>query len=522
MMFRLRVGLLMSMSCLALAQFSRQGPANPRGLPAEQNRSSQPAPEETPTFRSVTRLVQVDVVVRGKDAPVEGLTQADFEVKDNGKPQNIAVFAVRKVDANPPKMQALPAGVATNRPMLPGPEPVAATILFLDRLSTSPALQETAREQAIKFVKRLNRHDPVAIYALNNDVKIVQPFTDDRDALLRALENSRPELPFIPMDTPGAPQRIAEVTTAAFQSLMRQLKGFPGRKKLIWMAARLPVRARQDGSFNEPKNETTKVLTVSGAARLLNDANTAFYPVNMLGVLPYIVSGGGNAGDLALMSGGRAFYGDNALDIGLEQAIADTDTTYTLGFYQPPTAIDGQYHSITVNVLRTRPAAKGIKEVRYRQGYDAEQQRKEPLTEKQRTGTLNALVREALDATAIGIQAAAVPAKNKPGYYDVEVAVDISGLQLEQKNGRRIGSFDLSVVPDMENPKGLHQVFAVNLKEENYANALASGITVINQVKVVDAKGKPLSKILHFVVMDRTTGKAGSVRIPMDPVSAAK
>jgi hypothetical protein len=36
------------------------------------------APPAAPTFRAGTKLVQVDVVVRGKKGPVVGLTKGDF------------------------------------------------------------------------------------------------------------------------------------------------------------------------------------------------------------------------------------------------------------------------------------------------------------------------------------------------------------------------------------------------------------------------------------------------------------
>jgi hypothetical protein len=45
-------------------------------------------------IRSTTRLVQVNVVVRGrKGNAVTGLTRDDFILEDDGKPQDIRVFA---------------------------------------------------------------------------------------------------------------------------------------------------------------------------------------------------------------------------------------------------------------------------------------------------------------------------------------------------------------------------------------------------------------------------------------------
>src|SRR5579862_5009663 len=52
-----------------------------------------PAPTDpatgVPLFSVLTRLVQVDAIVRDKNGPITGLTKADFTVLDNGMPQQI-------------------------------------------------------------------------------------------------------------------------------------------------------------------------------------------------------------------------------------------------------------------------------------------------------------------------------------------------------------------------------------------------------------------------------------------------
>ena len=50
--------------------------------------------QEQSVFRSDTRLVEVEVVVRDGKGPVRRLTQSDFEVFDNGKLQKIGTFGV--------------------------------------------------------------------------------------------------------------------------------------------------------------------------------------------------------------------------------------------------------------------------------------------------------------------------------------------------------------------------------------------------------------------------------------------
>src|SRR5438552_12062358 len=77
---RLRIGLLLPL-CLAMS-----------AAPLPQ----QPTLEDVniPAVRVTTRLVLVDAVVTDKSGQrVKGLTQNDFTILENGKPQQVAVFS---------------------------------------------------------------------------------------------------------------------------------------------------------------------------------------------------------------------------------------------------------------------------------------------------------------------------------------------------------------------------------------------------------------------------------------------
>ena len=493
---------------------------------------AQDAPE--PVFRTSTRLVQVDVVVKAKNVPASGLTKEDFQVLDNGKPQQIAIFSVRSVAAERAPAPKLPAGVVSNRPAPHGVEPVSATVVLLDTQNTQVEHIGYGRQQALKYLDHMSRQETVAVYALDTTLRVLQRFTDDQALLRKAIERFSPAQSFNLQDgefgllagvTGNAAnatramnfQRQADITTSAFESIAHSLEGLPGRKKLIWITAALPLTFTQDNERNGAMmTEFTNLSPqIFKPMKLLNDANVAIYPIDPRGVMSPMVGAAlmdpnlGTMIQLAQRTGGKAFYNDNAIDAGIEEAFADTDLTYALGFYPTDEGADGRLHSLQVQV--NRPNA----DARYRRSYSAEDLRK-PLTDKVRKATLSSWVNEPLDATEIELQAAAVPASNKPGYYDVEVAIGVAELKLEQKNGRFVGSFDLAIVPDVENkPKGMQQTIKVNLTQERLQAALAHGILILNQVRVTNNKGKLLSGKLHLVVMDNATGKAGSVRIPL-------
>ncbi len=59
-------------------------------------------PPARPTFKGNTQVVSVDVIVRdGSGAVVKGLTAADFEVTEDGKPQAIRSFTFEEISEHP-------------------------------------------------------------------------------------------------------------------------------------------------------------------------------------------------------------------------------------------------------------------------------------------------------------------------------------------------------------------------------------------------------------------------------------
>src|ERR1039458_766851 len=98
----------------------------------------QPSPP-APTLKVYSRETIVDVTVTdAKGNPVHGLTQSDFTVKEDSKPQPIRSFE-EFGNATPTTAQPLPKlppNVYTN--LQPPPASSALTILLLDGLNTAP------------------------------------------------------------------------------------------------------------------------------------------------------------------------------------------------------------------------------------------------------------------------------------------------------------------------------------------------------------------------------------------------
>ena len=405
----------------------------------------------TATFHAGTRLVEVEVVVRGKRAgftagsPVTGLTGDDFTVLDQGKPQRIDVFRASTANAETPAAPLAP-GAVSNRVNRIGETLPNATAVLFDPLNTSFDLKAYASKGMLELIRGLGPRDRVAIYALGRNLHVLQDFTDDPAKLLAALSHldaGRDLMPAnvadalfdFPTDMTGAIQglspRVADAATntmykrsiqdlaqtnarvnaanngsttiEALRRIVQHLSGMPGRRNLVWLM--------DSPSIHPP---------VLG---MLLQADIHLYPVLVRTVQftdPYFLFKQRDGRELAAITGGASF--DDALDLqlALKTAEEDSQSAYTLGYYPSEDALDGKYHRLTVTVAGEKSAHL---EIRYRPGYIAtkeEAARAAPAL----ADAIGELVRNPLDVTAIGITAQFRP-DTQPGLYQVRTTVDL-------------------------------------------------------------------------------------------------
>ena len=358
--------------------------------------------EESPTFRAATKLVQVDVVARSKGAPATGLTKEDFTVLDNGKPQKISFFSVRSSRNPGPAAVPLPPGAVSNRLERDGPLLSRATILLVDQKNTPPDTQAFAIQRIKTFVRTSRNRDRFAIYSFGKDGQLhaVQELTDDSQLLVRAANTLKAMDPYYrTQDITGMSEHAAlaystetvleqvAVTKRVLTTIARHLTKVPGRKNLIWITTAFPLVV--EGADFKPD--------VEQAARALNDANIALYPVDARGLIGALqgltavpnaeVGGPGSPRQLLMQMGrgeranprglatenmfadltdGLVFYNkSNAIENSIQQAVDDGELTYTLGFYPIEEEREGVWHDLKVGVSK-----RGVS-VRYRENYYA-------------------------------------------------------------------------------------------------------------------------------------------------------
>ena len=186
--------------CLAAASGSAQSqpPQQPPPTPAQER----PQPEQTVTesrdepamFKARVNLVMVPVVVRdGKGKTIAGLTKADFQLFDKGKPQTITRFSMEKSGSQNIKFAEDADGVGSSARSKAAQDTVPQRFIayLFDDMHASAGDLAMARRAAIGHVtKELNQTDRAGIFTTSG-IGVVD-FTDDRDGLIDALNRLIP------------------------------------------------------------------------------------------------------------------------------------------------------------------------------------------------------------------------------------------------------------------------------------------------------------------------------------------
>ena len=219
------------------------------------------------------------------------------------------------------------------------------------------------------------------------------------------------------------------------------------------------------------------------------------------------LSGTETMNTIAKVTGGAVYHQSNDIGVDIRKAMDETDVAYTLGFYVEEKALDGKSHDLNVKVGK-KPETNGAS-LRYRKNYLALASKQQPRP------TMNELVDDAFDATSIGVMAAAAPDPSKPGVHQVQVRVDMGNLQFEHRADKWVAAFDLGLAMETGTggaPQVSNKSMSLNLSDDQLKQGFAAGLLVDNSVP---SPTKPVR--LRVVVQDKSSGLAGSVRIPIVP-----
>ena len=304
-------GLVLGCGTLGIAR-AQQGNAG-------QQREAQAPGQQVPLFRTNANLVLVDVVVRDRGKPVEGLKQADFRAFENGKLQQVTIFEEhRATDAlNAAEPAPLPPGTYSNDPRYTLTS--AANVVLLDALNTPYSDQLYVRHRMLQFLKSIPPGTRIAVFTLASRLRMVEGFDAGPEVLQKALEEVQSNPQLSPLMDPSYDQAMTDlknmemstdiagtaaaslqqfqqdqqkfrmdmrvnITIDAMDQLGRYLSTIPGRKNLIWFSGAFPAVVMGGGRMGQGSEESDYDDQVKTMNALLTLARVAVYPVDARGL----------------------------------------------------------------------------------------------------------------------------------------------------------------------------------------------------------------------------------------------
>jgi VWFA-related protein len=431
-------------------------------------------PQAAPVFRSGTELVTVNVVVRDKSgAVVRGLTQRDFTITEDGKPQTITSFDFEELDkVDVPAPPAEPQVVLPKKPAAaPAPSaPVAPPpvvdmhgrrliVLFFDLSSMQPEELQRAVKAAHDYVdQKISPSDMIAVTSFSTSLQVAQDFTADRallDAAIDSYGNAGAQgfEEGTTGDSEGTPDNGTAFTPDdtefnifntdrrldALQTLSDALAGIEQKKSVIYFSSGMS----QSGQDNQVELRRT----VDRATR----ANVSIYAADMRGLVALVPGGdatqastrgvsafsgastrtqvdnlAGSQDTLSTMAedtGGRAFFDSNSFGQVFDRVVADTSAYYVLGFSSTNPARDGRFRRINVRMART-----DVK-LEYRSGYYAPRDFAHS-TKDDREQQLQDQLLSDLSATDLNAYVSAAYFRLANNRYFVPISVAVPGYQV--------------------------------------------------------------------------------------------
>src|SRR6266545_6958264 len=396
------------------AQGSPQNPA-----PAQlQPQPSQQQQQQPPTIRTGINYVRVDAIVTGKDGkPVLDMTQDEFAVAEDGKPQKIDSFSVVKLDVAETAESGPPRSIRSDydEERESARADVRLFVILLDDYHVRRGNDLSVKRPLIEFIQnQLAPADMVAImYPLTPIADI--HFSRDREAAISAIEHFegrkfdyRPrnmleeKYAMYPAQTV---ERVRnQITMDALKAAAYRMAALrEGRKSVIFVSegftsvlpAQLSDPVASMPGYGNPNRTNAQAAQATPQQQLMADAdmlsdlnrmygdlnrqNTSVYPVDPRGLAVFeygINEGVGITQDadslrksldslhsLAANTDGRAIVNRNDLAAGMKQIIRDSSGYYLLGYNSSLAPTDGKFHAIKVNVKR-----RGV-DVRARKGY---------------------------------------------------------------------------------------------------------------------------------------------------------
>ena len=519
-------------------------------------------PQQPPvTFRAEINYVEVDArVLNDKGALVTDLSQADFEVLEDGKPQKVTAFSLVNI---PVERQQRPlfakspieADVQNNVTGYDG----RIYVIVMDDTHTNPLRAARTKASARQFVQRfIGANDMAAVVYTSGRSDAGQEFTNNQRRLLaavdkftgRKLRSSTLERLDEEARTRGTRQqgdKIADIsdperamharsTLESLRNLANYLGGVSGRRKaIVYFSEGIDYDIHD--VFGSSSASTIMDATRDAVAAATR-ANVAIYGVDSRGLgagaddlievadLPQDPSlglgtsafnneaqrGQDSLRVLSEETGGFAVVNQNDFATGFERLVADNSAYYLLGYYATNTRRDGKFRKIEVKV--NRPGLT----VRARKGYaaargKAEVEKADPKTAPELRGAVLASPLP-VSGLPMAVAAAVFKGPDQKGAVVLSTLVAARDLALIEKDGTFTNTLEVVITATDYAGKahpGDRATVGLSLKPDSVQRLRAGGFRVLNQIDLPPGRYQ-----LRVAAFEGNTKRAGSVVTDID------
>jgi VWFA-related protein len=301
-------------------------------------------------YRVSVRLVVVDaqVVEKKRGQAVKSLKQDDFQVFEDGVPQQLSSFSQDRL-------------------------PLSVVLLFDLTDSVRPVLKSLA-QGALEALLHLKPEDEVAVMTYAASTQMVQDFTTDRALAVAAIEKaSHTESPEAAFFNEGIYQASA------------QLARSPNRRVIIWLTDDVPNipdfetkarygRSMKDSSLHTKKEAMTRLLeTGTVVCSLLRRSDFSISEDSNRSsakVIGQMLHPPGEVFEYARATGGQVVESSGRkMKEKLAEMIDDLRLRYSLGYHPSISKPKGKYCAIKVKLTPEALKSAGKVTVEAKQGY---------------------------------------------------------------------------------------------------------------------------------------------------------
>ena len=522
-------------------------------------RQASPQPPQAPTFRVAVDYVELDAVVTDRDGKfVRDLTKEDFEVLEDGKPQNVTAFTLVDLPVRRPAplaAQGTPVepDVRTNAGVFNG----RVMVLVLDDLLVDAKRSLKVRTLAKDFInKHVSENDLVAVLNTGRS-SASQNFTNNRALLLAAVDRFiGTRLQSIALATmeefqrsgqakdPYAQERPMRTRDALgrLKNAAEYLASVRGRRKaLIWFSEGV------DFNLDDPMERDAPVVRDAMAAVMgtAQRAGVIFYgidprglgaalddntgislpedlqsPIGMQQVLSEVRATQGSLHTISNETGGFAIVGGGDINDHFGRIVDENSSYYLLGYYPSSDKKDGKARALDVRVKRP-----GLR-VRSRKGYTAP---RSATSNRSAAAAANAASPELRSAIESPIPLGAVPMRvfaapflgpSKNGAVAIILEFEPSGFRFQEQGGTFNENLEILIVPVNAEGKaldGARDEAPLKLSPKSYELVRANGIRLARRLDLPPGRYQ-----LHIAAQSGNSKAVGALNYDLDVPDFAK